>query len=72
MLTNQFDSAKNIFLQSANGITTLKQFLTTFRTTTATYEAYLYCLGMVPSLLTLSQNYNEDFIDAGFISLLAR
>ena len=33
---------------------------------------YLYCLGMVPSLLTLSNNYNEDFIDAGYISLLSR
>ena len=27
---------------------------------------------MVPCLLTLSQNYNEDFIDAGYISLLSR
>lgn len=27
---------------------------------------------MIPSLLTLSQNYNEDFIDAGYISLLSR
>ena len=29
-------------------------------------------MGMIPSLLTLSQNYNEDFIDAGYISLLSR
>ena len=27
---------------------------------------------MVPSLLTVSQNFHEDFIDAGYITLLAR
>ena len=55
-----------------SGIAALKHFLARFRVSPATYEVYLYCLGMVPSLLTLSQNFNEDFIDAGYTSLLAR
>ena len=55
-----------------NGISALKHFLTRFRVSQDSYEVYLYCLGMVPSLLTLSQNFNEDFIDAGYTSLLAR
>lgn len=71
LLTNQFDDAKTAFL-AQNGIMTLKQMLNTFREKPATYELYLYCLGMVPPLLTLSQNYNEDFIDAGYISMLSR
>lgn len=55
-----------------NGINALKHFLTRFRVSQDSYEVYLYCLGMVPSLLTLSHNFNEDFIDAGYTSLLAR
>jgi len=72
MLTNQCDAAKIVFLQSQTGVKTLKSWLTTFRQSRATYEIYLYCLGTVPALLTLSQSYNEDFIDAGYVSLLAR
>lgn len=72
MLTHQSGVAKSLFLQSQSGITTLKSFLNAFRSDPTTYEAYLYCLGMIPALLTLSQNYNEDFIDAGYISLLSR
>ena len=75
LLTNQCTAAKSQFLaltDGHSGITTLKSFLTTFRQESKTYEEYLYCLGMVPCLLTLSQNYNEDFIDAGYISLLSR
>jgi len=71
LLTNQFDDARTVFL-AQNGIITLKLLLNAFRETPATYEMYLYCLGMVPALLTLSNNYNEDFIDAGYISLLSR
>ena len=71
MLTNQCDVAKQVFLQN-EGVAKLKAFIGAFRTEQVTYEAYLYCLGVVPSLLTLSQNYNEDFIDAGYISLLSR
>jgi len=33
---------------------------------------YLYALGMIPPLLSASQRYSEDFMDAGFISLLSR
>jgi hypothetical protein len=33
---------------------------------------YLYALGMVPPLLTISQNCTEDLIDAGYIQMLAR
>ena len=53
LLTNQFVDAKTLFL-AQNGIMTLKQLVNAFRETPATYESYLYCLGMVPSLLTLS------------------
>ena len=75
ILTNQCEVGKGIFLNSSastTGIQTLKSLIITFRESPVTYEAYLYCLGMIPSLLTLSQNYNEDFIDAGYISLLSR
>ena len=72
ILTNQCEVGKSIFLQSQDGISTLKSFLNTFRSNPTTYEQYLYCLGMIPSLLTLSNNFNEDFIDAGYISLLSR
>ena len=63
---------KDSFLQRHNGIIKLKTYLNSFRANPGSYESYLYCLGMIPSLLTLNQNYNEDFIDAGYISLLAR
>ena len=33
---------------------------------------YLYCLGMIPPLLSVSQRNTEDFMDAGFITLLSR
>lgn len=85
VLTNMNESGRQIFLQSRSmvatmesekskmsGISALKQFLTKFRGSKATFEVYLYCLGMVPSLLTVSQNFNEDFIDAGYTTLLAR
>ena len=64
ILTNQCELGKSIFLNgsaqqtsasgSSDGIATLKSFINAFRGSPATYEAYLYCLGMIPSLLTLS------------------
>ena len=57
ILTNQCDVGKGIFLNSSSpvsGILTLKSFINAFRESPSTYESYLYCLGMIPSLLTLS------------------
>ena len=40
--------------QRMSGISALKSFLTRFRDSESTLDTYLYCLGMVPSLLTVS------------------
>lgn len=57
ILTNQCEVGKSMFLNESDagqGVTTLKTFINTFRENPASYESYLYCLGMIPSLLTLS------------------
>lgn len=36
------------------------------------FEMYLYIVGTIPALLTVSSSYAEDFIDAGFVALIVR
>ena len=53
MITNQNPQVREVFLQE-NGITLLKSWLNTFQEKPSHYELYLYSLGMVPPLLTIS------------------
>ena len=71
MISNQCTGFKDQFI-AENGILVLKQLLKTFQEQGGNYEMYLYCLGMIPPLLSVSQRNTEDFMDAGFITLLSR